>query len=362
MNNTITNASDTPQGGKQQPVAPLTLQLRRIRRNTWLRIIYVTGALIGTAVVLTFADLMFGHDVYRLDDVVAVISGRDVPGLSFIIGSLRLPRVLIGVLSGFAFGMAGSCFQHLLGNVLASPDVIGITAGANTTAVFAIIILGWSGMPLAGAAICGGLLTAAAVLALSWHGSFSSNRLILIGIGIAAALNALSSWLLVRADQWDIQTASRWLTGSLASASWMDVGPLAVCVLVVGPALQVLEYHIDALRLGTTMARGLGVRTNRVQGLTIVLAVFMLSVATSISGPIAFVSFLAGPIARHLTGPSRPNLLQAGLCGSCIVLLADIVAQHIPPTQLPVGIITSVIGGPMLMLLMIRNAQGKESR
>ncbi|MCH9276960.1 iron ABC transporter permease [Bifidobacterium amazonense] len=328
--------------------------LRTVRRRATRRRILVLAALAALTLLLFYLDLSYGRTFYEPSKVFGVLAGQDVPGAGFIIGELRLPRVIVGTLAGIAFGMAGSSFQLMLRNTMASPDIIGITSGANLAAVVGIIVLHWSGTGLSMLAMAGGLATAAAVSWLSWKGILAPTRLLLMGIGLAAALNAATSWVLIRGDQWDMQAASRWLTGSLASADWSDVPQLAVIVIVAGVPLLALARQIDVLRLGESTARELGVRVDLVQTMVIVLAVILLSSATAASGPIAFVSFLSGPIAAWLSGPSRPALAPAGLVGASIVLLSDIVAQHVPPTQLPVGVITGIIGGPALIALMVR--------
>ncbi|KAA8816992.1 FecCD family ABC transporter permease [Bifidobacterium vespertilionis] len=328
--------------------------LRRTRARAARRRAIALIVLVALTAALFVIDLAYGRKFYALDDVARVVMGQDVPGATFIIGELRLPRVIVGTLCGLAFGMAGVCFQQMLRNTMASPDIIGITSGANLAAVVGIILLKWSGLPLSALAMAGGLITALVTSGLSWKGTIAPSRLILMGIGLSAALNAATSWVLIRGDQWDIQAASRWLTGSLASSDWTDVPQLAAILIVTAVPLMLLVGQIDVLRLGDPMARSLGVRTNAVQTAVIVLAVLLLSSATAASGPIAFVAFLSGPIASWAAGPSKPPLAASGLVGASIVLLSDIVAQHIPPTQLPVGVVTSVIGGPVLIILLIR--------
>lgn len=339
-------------------------RLRRARRRAKSRSVFVTVLLLFALLVLLYLDLAFGHEIYSSADIASVIDrmlhDETVPGLSFAIGELRMPRVIIGALCGVAFGMAGASFQHMLRNLMASPDIIGITAGANTAAVFGIVILGLSGVGLSAFALLGGLATAALIIWLSWEHTPNIGKLILMGIGLAAALNALTSWILIRADQWDMQAAQRWLTGSLSDASWQQVGPLAVIVIVTGLLLTLLNRHIDMLRLGPSMATGLGVRVAPTQIAVLLLAVILLSAATATSGPIAFVSFLAGPIAAWLAGPNKPAIGRAGLVGASLVLASDIVAQHLPGAHVPVGVVTSLIGGPILVILMIRMARNKE--
>ncbi|MDF7664493.1 iron chelate uptake ABC transporter family permease subunit [Bifidobacterium sp. ESL0763] len=346
--------------------ALIAIRLRRSRRREHLRSAAVTTLLLVLLVALAYVDLAFGHELYSFSDIVSVaeakLAGGDpVPGLSFVIAELRAPRVAVGALCGLAFGLAGATFQHILRNIMASPDIIGITAGANTAAAFGIVVLGLSGLRLSAFALIGGLATAALVIALAWEGGTPSiGKLILMGIGLAAALNAVSSWILIRADQWDMQSAQRWLTGSLADAAWPQVAPIAVVVIVAGLALTALNPHVDMLRFGPKLATGLGVRVARTQIAAMLLAVVLLSAATATSGPIAFVAFLSGPIAARLAGPGKPAIGRAGIVGACLVLASDIVAQHLPQAHVPVGVVTSLIGGPILVILMIRMARGKK--
>ena len=335
-------------------------KLQRIRRAHAIRSLTVTVLLVILLVALALADLALGHRVYSMSDLLGVVWGQSDEGTRFVILQLRMPRTLIGCVAGIAFGMAGIGFQHLLRNMMASPDIIGITAGANTAAIFGIVVLGLSGMPLACLAVMGGLLTALLVMALAWRGSFDPTRLILIGIGVAAGFNALGSWLMIRSDQWNIQAATRWLTGSLADAQWTDLPILATTTLLGATLLLALDRNISTLQLGPEMAAGLGVRVSRVQFQVIIVGVLLLSVATATTGPISFVSFLSGPIAAVLVGRGASALIQSGLVGGCLVLGSDIVAQHLPTTQVPVGIITSIVGGPVLIAIMVLMTRRQE--
>ena len=330
--------------------------LQRIRRTHTVRSLAVTILLVLLLVALALADLVLGHRTYSMNDLVGAVWGQGDEGTRFVILQLRLPRTLIGCVAG----MAGIGFQHLLRNMMASPDIIGITAGANTAAIFGIVVLGLSGMPLACLAVMGGLLTALLVMALAWRGSFDPTRLILIGIGVAAGFNALGSWLMIRSDQWDIQTATRWLTGSLADAQWTDLPILATATLLGAMLLLALDRNVSTLQLGQEMAAGLGVRVSRVQFQVIIVGVLLLAVATATTGPISFVSFLSGPIAAVLVGRGASALIQSGLVGGCLVLGSDIVAQHLPTTQVPVGIVTSIVGGPVLIAIMVLMTRRQE--
>lgn len=309
---------------------------------------------VAVALLLVVLDLSFGHRFYSLGDIIAAITGNADSGLTFMIVTLRLPRALTALACGASFGLAGIAFQTLLGNILASPDIIGITAGANLAAVAAITVFSISGLPLFLVAVGGGLVTALLVLVLSLGRGTMGTRFILIGIGIAALMNAATSWLMVRADHWDIQVASRWLTGSLSDVQWADVAPAGVAVLCGLLLLEVFSRSLDLLRFGVPMATGLGVRVGLSRSVIIVVAVVVLSIATATTGPIAFVSFLAGPIATRLIGRAKPPLVASAAIGASLVTAADIIAQHLPSGRLPVGVMTSIVGGPILILLVVR--------
>ena len=308
--------------------------------------------------VLLFAlvavALMVGNTFYAPDQIVRVILGETVPGASFTVGELRLPRTALAILAGVAFGVAGVTFQTLLRNPLASPDIIGITEGASAAAVVGIVVLGFTGPLVSVLALAGALITAIAIYLLSNKGGFSGIRLILIGIGVGAMLQSVVSYVLSRAAQWDIQTAMRWLTGSLSNASWDDVAPLALASIVILPLLFSQAKKLAMMQLGDDSAFGLGVRVGVTRLLLIVGAVALLAFATSVTGPIAFVAFMAGPIAARITGPGANLLLPSALVGAVLVLGGDLVGQFVFDARYPVGVITGVLGAPYLIYLLIR--------
>lgn len=327
----------------------VTGRRRRARRRTG-----VTIAL-GMGVIVVFAaSLMIGQTFYPIDEVVRVILGETVPGASFTVGELRLPRAVLAVLAGLAFGIAGVTFQTMLRNPLASPDIIGITAGAGAAAVFGIVVLSLGDTAVSMLAVAGGLLTALAIYLLSNKGGFAGTRLILIGIGVAAMLDAAITYILSKAPAYDLQAAMRWLTGSLNGATWSAVLPLALASLVLVPALLSRGRDLNVLRLGDDAAASLGVRLQGTRVTVIVAAVALLAFATAATGPIAFVAFMAGPIAARIVGPGGSLLLPAGLVGALLVQLADLLGQFAFDSRYPVGVVTGVLGAPFLIYLLIR--------
>ena len=202
---------------------------RRSRRRRYL---LVCAALTVLVLAMLAVSLMFGRQFYGPGEVVRVLLGEQVSGASFTVGVLRLPRALVGLLAGVAFGMAGITFQTMLRNPLASPDIIGISSGASAAAVFGIVMLSLSETAVSIVATIAALVTAGIIYLLSFKGGLSGTRLILIGIGIAAMLQSVVSYVISRAAQWDLQTAMRWLNGNLNGATMDQAAPLVVAVVI----------------------------------------------------------------------------------------------------------------------------------
>jgi iron complex transport system permease protein len=286
--------------------------------------------------------------------VLRVVVGQEVPGASFTVGRLRLPRAIVAALIGAAFGMAGTLFQTMLRNPLASPDILGIGYGSSAAAVVAIGFFGAQGAAVSVVAVLAGLAVALLLYLLSWRHGVQGARLVLIGIALGTVLLAVIQWALTRIEVYRAAEALRWLSGSLSSAFWGDVPPLAVAMLVLTPAAFAMSRRLSVLQLGDDAAAALGVRPDRTRLLIVVVAVALISVATAAAGPVAFVAFLAGPIASRLL-PGAPLLAPAALVGALLVLAADLVGSNLLPTTFPVGVVTGAIGAPYLLWLLARS-------
>lgn len=324
------------------------------KKSRQRRFFFMTAILIAIAIVLCGLMLMLGNTIYPVKDVVGVLLGKEIQGASFTVGTLRLPRMLAGLFAGFAFGVGGYIFQTMLRNPLANPNVIGVTAGSSAAAVFCIIVLQANTTVVSIASIIGGLATVLIIYMLSRGTSFSIGRLILIGIGIQAMLNAFISYLMIIGRTQDIPTAMRWLSGSLNGVKLENMYPLMIVVIVTLPIVLYYGNRLEMLELGEQAATSLGVDTNKTRLILIVSSVFMIALATATTGPIAFVAFLAGPIANRLVGVGFSNIMPAGLIGVILVLAADLIGQFAFTVRYPVGVITGIIGAPYLIYLLIR--------
>ncbi|MVX65565.1 iron chelate uptake ABC transporter family permease subunit [Clostridium chromiireducens] len=327
------------------------------RKNRMLRVNII---LITLTVCLCLVMLLYGKTNYPLSTVIRVLSGEQIQGASFTIGTLRLPRMLCGLLAGLAFGIAGNTFQTMLRNPLASPDIIGISSGSSVAAVFCILVLRMSGSSISIAAVISGIIVSTLIYMLSKGSSFSGGRLILIGIGIQAMVNALISFLLVKAAEYDVANALRWLSGSLNGMSMEDIPTLSMVVVIFGSIILCLTKQLQILELGDEFATTLGIKINLIRITLILSSVFLIAFATSVTGPIAFVAFLSGPIAARLVGLGSPNVLASGLVGALLVIGADMIGQFVFSTRFPVGVVTGILGAPyMLFLLIVINRRGQ---
>ena len=333
----------------------LAVRARR-RRSTATRM----GAVAGVVVVLFSVNVLLGSYTVTIPDFLRILGSADIPGASFIVLENKLPRAVIGLLIGVAFGISGAVFQTMLRNPLASPDIIGISYGASASAVAAIVLFGAAGIAISFSALIGAMVVAAAIYLISRRGGVAGYRLILVGIGFAAVMHALVSFLITRTDLRTASEAVLWLNGSLNSSTWDRVTVLAAALAILLPAAVVLSRSLQSLELGDDAAAGLGVRVEVSRLGLMFTAVALAAVATAAAGPVASIAFLSGPIARRLLG-NRPSLAMAGLVGAVIVLGADFVAANlIGGTSLPVGVVTGALGAPFLLwLLATANRRGR---
>jgi iron complex transport system permease protein len=317
-------------------------------------------AVTTVTLVAAVTSLAVGTLDIPLDRVWASLTGHGTR-IEQLVVDRRLGRALAAILVGFALGLSGALTQSVTRNPIASPDILGVTAGAGLFAVIVVTrpevsgrITGEAAVGLlAPAALAGGLATTAVILALGWRGGFDGLRLILVGLGVNALAMAGTSWLLTRTDLDQAAVATRWLTGSLEGARLGDVGILLPVVLGCTAACLMLNRSLTALRLGRDVAASIGTPPGRTEAWCLGVAVVAVSVATAVAGPIGFVAFVAPQAAIRLFGTAGAPPLAGGVVGAALVLFADLTAQRLP-VPLPVGVVTAVIGAPALLFLLTR--------
>lgn len=329
-----------------------------VRRTTMTAI---TVALLAMVFVLLCVNVGRGEFPIPVQTVIEVLFGGGTKVERFVVMDLRLPRGLVALLTGTALGISGAITQSILRNPLASPDILGITAGAGAAAVTLIVLGGSSfvgafavvGIPAA--ALAGAITTAAVIYLLAWRGGVQGYRVVLIGIGANALLIALIQWLLISADINVVSRAQVWLNGSLAGSDWSQVWPLAVGVGTLGVAAVVASFTLGALRLGDDTARALGIRLQTGQAVLLLCAVALAAVATAAVGPIGFVALAAPQLALRLLRTPGPPVIASGLVGAALILGSDVIGRTLFPVEIPAGIVTAALGGPFLLYLLVRN-------
>lgn len=333
------------------------------------RLVTVTVGAGLVSLALLVWGIMVGSSQLAATDVVKTLVGLGDSGMQFIVLELRLPRALGALLIGMCLGMAGALTQSFSRNPLATPDIIGVTSGAAMGAVVAITLGGGSyavtsllvGMGIPLIAIFSGLLTAALVYGLAWRSGVDSYRLILIGIGVTAAMTGLTNYFIAKAELGLAAAATQWLVGSLSGISWTSIWPVVVVLVIVTPIALTQTAALNVSQLGDELSAGLGVTVQRHRVIVLACAVVFTAIAVSAAGPIGFVAFVAPQIARMLVRSSRPPLIASAFFGAVIVLLSDLVGRTLLPWTVPVGIITAIIGAPYLIWLIVRrpNKDGK---
>lgn len=336
----------------------VSAQLREQRKAPRRRRAWITCALAILLAGLVAVNILLGSYTVTIPDFFRILGGENIPGATFIVMQNKLPQTLLGLLAGASFGVAGAIFQTMLRNPLASPDIIGISYGASATAVTAIVLFGMSGAALSAVAMVGALIVA---LLITWLARGKGGLgLILVGIGAAAFMQAVVTFMLSRANINNAGDALVWLTGSLNSADWQRVGLLGVALIVLLPLTGWASRELEGLALGDDTAAGLGFNVKRTRLLLTILGVLLAALPTAAAGPISFVAFLSGPIAKRLNG-GAPSLGLAALVGAAIVLAGNFLAINaIPGTSLPVGVVTGALGAPFLLWLLISTNRSKQ--
>lgn len=320
----------------------------------------ITLVLVALAVVFAAVSLSVGSYTLPIPDLLKTLIGQGAGSDNFIVFRLRMPRLVLALLVGCAFGVAGALFQTLLRNPLASPDIIGVSQGASVAAAFSILILGLSGPAVSLAAFLGALVVAAGIYLLAWRGGVTGLRFVLIGVGVAFMVQAVLNYLITRGDVREVQQALVWIVGGLGGANWTDIAVIAVALAVLLPLAAVLSARLRILQLGDDAAGGLGLRPERARLAILFLGVALVAVATAFVGPLAFVAFVSAPIARRMLGTGGLALIPSALVGGVLVVAADFVAQHLLPggAQVPAGIVTGLVGAPYLLWLLATTNRG----
>ncbi|MFG2651155.1 FecCD family ABC transporter permease [Streptomyces sp. NPDC048436] len=348
----------TPDAGRPTKLRPAGYSVLRLGKAAFL----VHRRAAAAAVLLTLllaasclAYLCVGESFVHPTQALKVVFGQPSPD-ELVVGTLREPRMVVGLLVGAAFGVAGGLIQTVARNPLASPDIIGISQGASALTVGAMTLGVTSATVLPYLSVLGGITAAALVYVFAWRGGLHATRFVLIGIGFAIALRSITTLFMTKGDYLVAQQAQIWMTGSLNGRGWTEAAPLAWTLLVLLPFVLWAARAQRSVTMDDDTATALGVRLGHARLGLVLLGVVLASVATGAAGPVDFVALLAPQIARRLTRTAQIPLLGSALLGALIIVVADLLARRLfSPTELPVGVLTAAVGAPYLIWLIVRS-------
>ncbi|MBM7367708.1 FecCD family ABC transporter permease [Gordonia hydrophobica] len=321
------------------------------------RSVVVAVALMAVILVCGVAALAFGSYHVSPTTIVQVLLGGGERVDRTVVLAWRVPRALAAVLLGGFLAVAGAVFQTVTRNPLASPDILGLANGAFTGMLLTVVVFsaGWSVVTLG--AVLGGLATAVVIWALARHDGFQGFRLIVIGIGVSAMLASLNTWMLLETELETAMFASAWGAGTLNGVTAQPVVIAAICGVPLLAALALLTPRLRQLDLGDDVALATGVRPARDRTIALGCAVGLVSIATAVVGPVAFVALAAPQIARRLARTPYLPLTVSALTGGLLLLVADLIAQHVLPVTLPAGVVTVSVGGIYLVVMLIQEVR-----
>jgi iron complex transport system permease protein len=328
------------------------------------RVFPVALVLIAFTAAVLVASITYGQYAMTPLDVMATLFGLnadhpDYRNFALVVHTFRLPRILVAFAVGMALAVAGTLMQGVTRNPLADPYLLGVSGGAGLVAV--ALIVWFEDAPLALLPLgtfAGGFAVALANYLFAWRrGGSTPIRLVLIGIGLSALVGALITAMLLFGRVTDVQQAYVWLTGSVYARTWEHVRTLGVALVVLLPLTFMLAGRLNVLNLGDDTARSVGMRVERGRAFLLLLSVALTAVSVAVAGTVGFVGLIAPHIARRLVGPSHEGLLPvSALVGGALVVSADLLGRAVvAPSELPVGLVTAMLGAPYFAYLLIRS-------
>lgn len=325
-------------------------------RRAWL----ASLLLLLATVVLVGLSLGSGTVKIAPFDALAALFNQGETKNIFIVRDLRLTRVLAGGMAGAALGMAGCLLQTLSRNRLANPDTIGIDNAATAFAVASVVGVSTTLAP-SGMALIGAITMLSLTFALSGGAGTRGYRFLITGLGLGAICGAATNLMLARAPIDAANDAFPWTIGSLNDRSGITVSLLAWGVVILLPLAAIVGKRLNLVRLPDAVAQSLGVRVNRLRFFTILLAGSLTGLAVAVAGPVGMIGLAAPELGRRLAGPRTVPIVPSALAGACFTMLADLLGRTLfSPTEIPVGIVTALVGGPYLLWFLLRTPRGKQ--
>ncbi|MEK5334225.1 FecCD family ABC transporter permease [Lysinibacillus sp. FSL W8-0992] len=317
-----------------------------------------------TALFVFFFSASFGDSFINPLKVMQTIIGQGSDFDQLIIIDFRLPRIFIAAFAGMALAVAGAILQGLIKNPLASPDIIGISAGGGAAVVGFLAIFSDSNhsltvsiewLPLAG--FIGATAVAFIVYIFAWKDGVTATRLVLIGIGVSAFMQAITTMLMVIGPIYQASEANKWITGSVKSADWNQVQIIVPIIIILLLLTVFITRQLNVQELGDDTAASLGQTVQKTRFFLLLLSSSLVASAISFAGAIGFVGLMAPHIARRIIGPAFGVLIPTSAAiGALLVMVADIIGRTaFSPLEVPAGVFTAAIGAPYFIYLLLRN-------
>ena len=321
--------------------------------SPWCMSVFLLLVLLG----LILLGLSIGDNGLTLQQSVWAVFGAGDTFAVFLIQELRLPRIIAAILSGAALAVAGCLLQTLARNRLATPNVIGLDNGATAFAVASIVAVPVS-LATPVLALTGAATAAALAFGLSAGSGARGYRFIIMGIGVGAVFGALTNFMLARTDMDSAKSAYPWTVGSLNARPEEAIYWLGCALILSVPFAVYVARSLNTMRLSDAVAIGLGTSIRQTRWLTLIVVVLLTGFSVALAGPIGIIALAAPEAARSMSSANRVPVLSAGLVGSCLMLLADTIGQYaFSPIEVPVGLITAIVGGPYLIWILLRQPQ-----
>ena len=310
---------------------------------------------IVSLIVISFISLIFGSKILNITDIFDVIFNYSTSKYSFIIFEYRVPRLLMTIIVGMSLAIAGAIFQGVLRNPLASTDVLGIGKGAGFFACLVINLNLKNIIPIPMAAMFGGLGVGIIIYLLTTKTNFKNTSIVIMGIAMSALFDAGIQYLNI-SNSANVQTILLWLTGSVWGRYWDEVQILIPYVAIFVPLAIILANKIDILSLGDKVAINLGENILLLRVGLLLIGIILTASSVSVSGTIGFVGLIAPHIAKNLVGYKHRLVIPlSGLIGANLLVISDIIGRTIiSPMEIPVGIVTAIIGAPYFLYLLLR--------
>jgi len=328
-----------------------TAYFRQIHRKIMLLAVF--GGLI---LIVGVFGLTHGSYDITLTDILRVMTGGGDDTVRLVVADIRLPRIVAAIVCGWGMALSGLGIQSLLKNPLGSPATLGISQGAAFGAALSVVVMGSQLVSVTVYAFAGAMGATFIILVLARLKQLSAEAVILAGVALSSLFGSATILMQYLATETELAMVVFWTFGDVARSTWQEIRILGITVVLMSGFFIYLRWDLNAMASGEETARGLGVRVERLRMLGMTAAALMAAMVTAFHGVIAFVGLIAPHMARRLAGEEHGLLIPyTAVLGSLLLLTADTLGRVLAGSgSLPVGVVTSFLGAPMFLYLLVR--------